>query len=123
MNGECYKNHAWMVGSPARPGHCLQSCLRCEIYSAHLELIRQSQASGTVQEAGSADGCKDLHTRCAEWALEGECINNAVWMVGQTSKVGNCMSSCLRCDAWQANVTATANAAQKAASEQGAASY
>jgi hypothetical protein len=118
MHGECYKNQVWMVGTPKRPGHCLQSCVRCEIYDAHLELIRQSQAKGTVDEAGTANGCKDQDTRCAQWATEGECIKNAAWMVGQASKVGNCMSSCLRCDVWQANVTATAKAAQKAAGEQ-----
>lgn len=99
MTGECYKNHIWMVGTPARPGHCLQSCLRCDIYNAHLNLIKLSQEKGT--NSGEATGCMDKDERCAKWSTEGECINNAVWMVGTAAKPGNCMSACMRCDVWQ----------------------
>lgn len=43
--GECEKNNVWMVGTRAKPGHCLRSCKGCHLV-AHLykDLIDKEEA-------------------------------------------------------------------------------
>lgn len=53
--GECYKNEVWMVGTAEHPGHCLSSCLRCDIWKAHLALQKGLQAGKVQTESGAAE--------------------------------------------------------------------
>jgi hypothetical protein len=55
-SGECYKNEVWMVGTPSHPGNCLSSCLRCDVWKAHVALQsqphrypRDEEEQGTAQ--------------------------------------------------------------------------
>lgn len=43
MKKECHTDRGWMVGDAARPGHCLSTCLRCDIWRQHLRLVQQQQ--------------------------------------------------------------------------------
>jgi prolyl 4-hydroxylase len=52
--GECHKNAVWMVGTPSKPGNCLASCMRCDVWKDHLQLQQGLQAGG-VQTAGAAE--------------------------------------------------------------------
>jgi hypothetical protein len=54
MSGECYKNDGWMVGTPQRPGACLASCLRCDVWRAHLALVGEQQQGAAASEQGAA---------------------------------------------------------------------
>ena len=45
-----------------------------------------------------ADGvCKDVNPKCAEWARQGECEKNKIYMVGRGRSNGSCMHSCNAC--------------------------
>lgn len=44
------------------------------------------------------DDCKDNNENCAEWAAQGECTTNRVYMVGNVGgMVGACRLSCKAC--------------------------
>jgi prolyl 4-hydroxylase len=53
LAGQCYKNPVWMVGNVTHPGHCLGSCIRCDIWKAHEALQKQAKVA-SMPEAGSA---------------------------------------------------------------------
>lgn len=76
-----------MIGTREHPGNCIRSCGRCDI-AAHLH----------VGERQPPSWCTDTRPRqCEKWAGEGECENNAVWMVGTKKKPGHCLRSCNAC--------------------------
>lgn len=113
LDKECQYNPTWMVGTPEMPGHCLASCLRCDVWHAHIDLVKRAQQDKAAQKSGGskaahATGCKDQDERCPRWSLEGHCIQTAHWMVGNATSPGQCLSSCLRCDVWQDSLTASA---------------
>ncbi|KAK6036983.1 shTK domain protein, partial [Cooperia oncophora] len=53
------------------------------------------------------NGCDDADPKCPEWAAEGECSSNAVWMMA------NCRKSCHSCQggdkAWKLRTHIQAN--------------
>ena len=51
--GECHKNAEWMVGNPEKPGQCLASCLRCDVWKAHLARQHGLEVAGAK---GTATG-------------------------------------------------------------------
>jgi hypothetical protein len=110
LDKECFFNPEWMIGTPDRPGHCLSSCLRCDVWHAHINLVKRAQQNNAAQgsKAGQVTGCKDQDERCPRWSLEGHCIQTADWMVGNTTSPGQCLSSCLRCDIHQDSMSASA---------------
>ncbi|KAK5970214.1 ShTK domain protein, partial [Trichostrongylus colubriformis] len=56
---------------------------------------------------GIENGCDDADPKCPEWAAEGECTSNAVWMMA------NCRKSCHSCQggdkAWKLRTHIQAN--------------
>jgi hypothetical protein len=44
-----------MVGTAEHPGHCLSSCLRCDVWKDHLALQKGLQAGSVQTEAGAAE--------------------------------------------------------------------
>lgn len=50
LAGECYKNHEWMVGNVTHPGHCLGSCIRCDVWKAHQDWLRQGGGQQQQQQ-------------------------------------------------------------------------
>lgn len=49
LAGECHKNDVWMVGNVTHPGNCLGSCIRCDIWHAHLKQKDAGEDAGKVQ--------------------------------------------------------------------------
>jgi hypothetical protein len=104
LDKQCFYNTEWMVGTPDRPGHCLASCLRCDVWHKHIDLVKRAQqdkAASGPKAAAQPEGCKDKDERCPRWSLEGHCIQTAYWMVGNATHPGSCLPSCLRCDVWE----------------------
>ena len=48
-------------------------------------------AQDPLQKTDGMSACRDGYDRCVEWASEGECKANSVWMMG------NCQKSCHTC--------------------------
>ncbi|KAG2489492.1 hypothetical protein HYH03_011945 [Edaphochlamys debaryana] len=43
-------------------------------------------------------GCDDADEMCENWAADGECERNAMFMIGTRARPGKCIASCKRCD-------------------------
>lgn len=41
LSGECHRSAQWMVGNATHPGHCIGSCIRCDVWEAHQKLQKQ----------------------------------------------------------------------------------
>lgn len=50
------------------------------------------------QKVAGPNGCADSSDQCEEWAANGECDNNPVFMVGTRLNPGACLYSCGKCD-------------------------
>ncbi|VDP56888.1 unnamed protein product [Heligmosomoides polygyrus] len=61
----------------------------------------------TISVSGRDTGCEDADPKCPDWASEGECASNAVWMMA------NCRKSCHSCQggdkAWKLRTHIQAN--------------
>nr|QKY15043.1 prolyl 4-hydroxylase (P4H) [Polytomella parva] len=60
----------------------------------------QTNGESTLSKMRKADPgmCMDFHKSCNEWASNGECKNNAPFMVGSNFAIGECRLSCGTCE-------------------------
>ncbi|EFN51228.1 hypothetical protein CHLNCDRAFT_141231 [Chlorella variabilis] len=49
------------------------------------------------QKVGNLLGCEDADENCEQWAANGECENNKVFMIGTRDRPGSCVKSCDAC--------------------------
>ncbi|KAL4857404.1 putative prolyl 4-hydroxylase 4 [Chlorella vulgaris] len=49
------------------------------------------------QKVGGPLGCRDVDENCEQWAANGECENNKLFMIGSKAQPGTCVKACDAC--------------------------